>query len=373
LTGNDALFAAGIFGVAGITALLWAAGVAAAVLTGHGRPRAAVVSGLRTLAHPDDPSAGWRVPMPGPVAYWTITGLLLTLAATIVTVVVCWWRRGTARRAADLHARDGLASRRDVHTHASGKALQRRAGIIRPSLHRPPATEVGYRVGTSRGVPVWTSAEDSLVILGPPRSGKGLRLVIPMLRDAPGPVITTSTRPDNITATLDTRTQHGPAVLFDPQRLAPHLNVAAARWPLARGCETPQTAMIRARALAAGSADQVENRGFWQAQTEAALRAFLHAAALGHRPAADLYRWSLDPVAAGEAVTILTTTPNAAPGWADALEAIRHGDPRTRDNSWAGIRSALACLADPAVLDAVSPDPVLTVVSGDDVRVAARL
>jgi type IV secretory pathway TraG/TraD family ATPase VirD4 len=73
-------------------------------------------------------------------------------------------------------------------------------------------------------------------------------------------------------------------------------------------------------------------------------------------PAADLYRWALDPVAAGEAVTILSTTTGSAAGWADALESIRHGDPRTRDNSWAGIRSALACLADPAVLDAVSPD-----------------
>ncbi len=32
---------------------------------------------------------------------------------------------------------------------------------------------------------------DSMIILGPPRSGKGLHLAIPMILDAPGPVIYT--------------------------------------------------------------------------------------------------------------------------------------------------------------------------------------
>jgi type IV secretion system protein VirD4 len=85
------------------------------------------------------------------------------------------------------------------------------------------------------------------------------------------------------------------------------------------------------------------------------LRAFLHAAAFADLGAADLYRWSLDPAAANQAVQILTAARTAAPGWADALAAIITGDPRTRDNSWAGIRAALSCLADPRVLAAVTP------------------
>lgn len=114
--------------------------------------------------------------------------------------------------------------------------------------------------------------------------------------------------------------------------------------------------MIRARALAAGTADRVDNGGFWLAQTEAGIRAFLHAAALDARTASDLYRWSLDPAAAGEAVRILHANSGAAAGWADALDAIIHVDPRTRDNSWAGIRVALSPLADPRVLAAVTPN-----------------
>ena len=294
--------------------------------------------------------------MPGPVAYWTITGVVLACVCGLGLLGWWVWRAGTSRASLSRRSTAGLAERRDVRVAASPKALLARAGVMRPSLPDPAPADVGYRLGTSRGVPVWTSVEDSLLILGPPRSGKGLHLVIPMLLEAPGAVITTSTRADNVAATLAARKTAGPVAVFDPQGLAPQISEAT-RWSPIRGCHDPQTAMIRARALAAGSHDQVENRGFWQAQTEAALRAFLHAAALDGRDAAELYRWSLDPAAAGEVVRILNASPHAAPGWADALDAVINGDPRTRDNSWAGIRIALACLADPRVLAAVTPTP----------------
>ena len=350
---DERLFAA-ITGAAAAGGLLWAGGVLASLVTGRGVPHADAVAGLRTLAHPSDPARGWRTGMPGPVAYWTLTALLLAAAGTAAVMIRAWWRRPGPRRSRDLGATAGLATRSEVRATASAKAVLRRASTLRPSLHEPRPEQVGYRLGTARGVPVWTSVEDSLVILGPPRSGKGLHLVIPMLLDAPGPVLTTSTRPDNIAAALAAREAASPVAVFDPQGLAPHLENTT-RWSPVRGCQDPQTAMIRARALAAGSSDQVDNRGFWQAQTEAALRAFLHAAALDRRGAADLYRWSLDPLAAAEAVTILNASHRAVPGWADALEAIITGDPRTRDNSWAGVRTALAALADPRVLTAVTP------------------
>jgi len=215
-------------------------------------------------------------------------------------------------------------------------------------------------LGRGRGFPVWSSVEDSRLILGPPRSGKGLNLVIPMILDAPGAVVTTSTRPDNLTATLQARRDGGgPVAVFDPQQLAPGIP-GGLRWSPVRGCEDPQTAMIRARGLAAGSGiggGGVENGDFWKGQTEAVLRGLLHAAALGGRGAGDLYRWSLDPTAAIQAARLLQDSPSAAAGWADALESAATADERTRDSIWLGVRQALAALADPRVLDAVSPRP----------------
>ena len=63
------------------------------------------------------------------------------------------------------------------------------------------------------------------------------------------------------------------------------------------------------------------------------------------------------PSAAAEAVVILTTHPAAAPGWAESLGAVIESDPKTRDSIWQGVSLALAALADPRVLDAVSPGP----------------
>lgn len=98
----------------------------------------------------------------------------------------------------------------------------------------------------------------------------------------------------------------------------------------------------------------VEAGDFWAGQTESVLRALLHAAAVDGRGAVDLYRWSLDPAACADAITILGRT-GRAPGWDDALEQAVHADPRTPDSIWLGVRQALSSLADPRVLDAVTP------------------
>jgi type IV secretory pathway TraG/TraD family ATPase VirD4 len=187
--------------------------------------------------------------------------------------------------------------------------------------------------------------------------GKGLHLVIPWVLDAPGPVVATSTRPDTLAVACHARRKLGPVAVFDPQRLAGL--PGGLRWSPVRGCETPRTALVRARGLAAGAGfgRTVSDSDFWTGQTETVLRCLLHAAALDGRRAGDLYRWSLNPVMAEDAITVLTQNPGAAPGWADALDAAVHADPRTRDSVWLGVRQSLAALADPDVLDAVDPGP----------------
>ena len=169
--------------------------------------------------------------------------------------------------------------------------------------------------------------------------------------------MTTSTRPDNLTATLKARARDGrPVGVFDPQHLAEGVP-AGLRWSPVRGCEDPLTAMIRATGLAAStglSYGGVESGGFWEGKTRTALQALLHAAALDGRPPAELFRWTLDPSIAAEAVAVLTNHPGAATGWADSLGAMIDSDPKTRDSIWQGVSLALSALADPRVLDAVT-------------------
>ncbi|QRY41416.1 TraM recognition domain-containing protein [Microbacterium hominis] len=348
----------GILIVAALLAgVLRLAGSLAAWATGIPQPAGGVDSGLRVLLSPGNPAVALEAPGLSAIAYWVMAGLLIVAAGVAGWSVWRMLRNHGLQAKADPYRIPGIATRTDVTRHASPAALLKRAGHLRPSLPRPRPEDIGYRIGASRGRGVWASVEDSILLIGPPRSGKGAHIVINTILDAPGAVVTTSTRPDNLTATLRARQKLGPVAVFDPQRLADGVP-AGLRWSPIRGCEDPLTAMIRAAGLAAGtglSAGGVEGGGFWEGKTRTALQALLHAAALDHRPPVELFRWTLDPAAAADAVAIVTAHPDAATGWAESLQAMIDSDPRTRDSIWQGVSLALAALADPRVLDAVSP------------------
>lgn len=130
------------------------------------------------------------------------------------------WRRHARVAEMDPHKLAGTTTSHKVVANASAKALLRRAGTLRHSLNHPEPTDVGYLLRQSRGKQIWASVEDSILLIGPPRSGKGLHIVIPAILDAPGAVVTTSTRPDNLAATLKAREHLGPTAVFDPQQFA---------------------------------------------------------------------------------------------------------------------------------------------------------
>ncbi|CEG93235.1 TraM recognition domain-containing protein [Propionibacterium freudenreichii] len=347
----------GLLTLVAFMVVLRGAGSAAAWITGIAQPTGGPASGISVLFNPADPGAALGTPALNPVVYWIVTGLMLTLTGILGVFAWLRVRRFTKAVEADPRRMAGIATRHDITTTASTKTLLTRAGNLRPNLASPRPQDVGYLLGSSKGASVWASVEDSIMVIGPPRSGKGLHLVIPAILDAPGAVVCTSTRPDNLTATMRARAKIGPIAIFDPQHLAEGLP-SGMRWSPIRGCENPQTAMIRATGLAAGtglSSGGVESGGFWEGKTRSALQALLHAAAIDHRTPAELFRWTLDPVAAGDAVAILNASPQAATGWSESLQAMIDSDPRTRDSIWQGVSLALGSLADPRVLDAVSP------------------
>lgn len=354
---------AALGGVLGLGAIVWVGAALACIATRRGLPDGGLAAALLSLAHPAEPAAGWPTPaqLPGPFAYWAATGLIGVLVTAVGLGGLRLHRRLTAptRRGSTsrLWHLPGMADPSEVHRVAGRQALRARAAIVRPSLDSSAdPDQVGFRLGALRGRELWCTVEDSVLLVGPPRMGKGMHLVIPWVLDAPGPVVATSTRPDTLAVTLRARQRRGEVAIFDPQRLAGLPDGLA--WSPVRGCEVPRVALVRARGLAAGAGfgRTVSDSDFWAGQTEAALRCLLHAAALDGRRAIDLYRWSLNPATAEDAVTILNRT-SSAEGWADALDAAIHTDPRTRDSIWLGVRQALAALADPEVLAAIDPKP----------------
>ncbi|GAB3930398.1 hypothetical protein GCM10029976_032150 [Kribbella albertanoniae] len=358
---TDTIFIAGgvTFAFAGV--LYLAGGLASLGTTGHW-VSSPWIDALRVPVHAGDPASafGMSAAQFGPLTYWSIFAVLLATPLALAYAGTRMWQNRkatTTNRARVVAARPGLASRSDIEAAVGRAQVIRRGRSARPQARTTSPYAVGTLLGHARRRECWASVEDSRIDVGPPRSGKGLHQIIGAIIDAPGAVVTTSTRPDNLAATLELRRAIGPVAVFDPQGLG---RVEGIRWSPVRGCENPTTAIVRASGLAAGAGfakGNVSDAAFWHGQTEMALRGLLHAAALDDSGIGQLYRWGLEPASAIEAVGILNRSNDAAEGWGDTLDGIVRMDGRTRDAIWAGVRSALSALADPAVRRSFDPPP----------------
>ncbi|MFK4806151.1 type IV secretory system conjugative DNA transfer family protein [Microbacterium sp. ZW CA_36] len=300
------------------------------------------------------PSAGCVMPVTA-IRVLDIAAVLL-IAGTTVAVLVAVRRYRESDRAfiTDLRTRPGFATASEIRDHLSAKAVLRRAGQLRPDIAKPTATDVGWRVGRSRGQDVYVSIEDSVALEGPPRSGKGYRVLISAILDWSGPLITTSTTNDNLTATMRMRQTRGTVDVFDPQGLS------GIRHPLRvspiAGCEDPLVAMQRGTAIITGTALGTSNTNQeWAQASGVVLGRLLHAAAVGGKTIAELYDWGTSPGQTRDAVDILKA--DGTPGWGDSLDATISGDEKLVSSIWFGVQGAVAPLAVPQIRDALMPDP----------------
>ncbi len=247
-----------------------------------------------------------------PVALW----LWHRHGRTSATVVR--WSARTRRKA-------GVASTTDIVRVASGRAMLRRAGTVRPSL--APTTRwaswLGY--GTAHVVDVavllcragllrvWASVEDVICIFGGPRTGKSQWLAGRIL-DAAGAVLVTSTRTDLYGLTAPLRARRGPVYVFNPVGLA-GLASTITFDPLT-GCANSVTAAERAADLLAAGAmtGNAGEREFWENQARRVLTALLHAAAQApDLTMRDVQRWVSDPdEAKREVSSLLRKSPQKA-------------------------------------------------------------
>ncbi len=128
---------------------------------------------------------------------------------------------------------------------------QRTKGSRTPQPTAPPPWPGPY-LGDSTYGPVCAGPQTSLLILGPPRSGKTSCVMIPNILAARGPVVSTSTKADVAEATMRARARRGRVWLFDPTgslTLDDRTPLIRLRWSPVPGCENWDTALATARAL----------------------------------------------------------------------------------------------------------------------------
>ncbi len=314
------------------------------------------LSGVR-LALIGDPST--YLPVTGcTIPVWQIraadVGAVLVIVALTVWALWAWARylQSDAKFVADLRRRPGFATATEIRRHLSAAAVLRRGDVLRRGSGRLVPSDVGWRVGRSHGTDVYVSIEDSVALEGPPRSGKGYRVLISAILDWAGPLVTTSTTNDNLTATMRMRQRRGEVFVFDPQNLSGVRDTVGID-PIA-GCEDPLVAVQRGAAIVTGTAlGASATNQEWAAAAATVLSRLLHAAAVGGRDVTDLHEWGSTPALARTAVEILRS--DGAPGWGDGLEAILTGDEKLRSSTWFGVQGAVAPLAIPQIRDALRP------------------
>ena len=168
-----------------------------------------------------------------------------------------------------------------------------------------PTYGVYTRMLDSGMVPFCARAQDAVMVLGRPQSGKTSCLVIPGVLSVRGAVVSTSTKLDVFDATARSRSRLGRVWVFDPlgiEQIPP--GCAELRWSPLWAARIWDDARSMAGEMVGASAvtSKVEDSDHWSLATKALLAPMLHAAALGGYAIGDVHRWIThqDPSAALE-------------------------------------------------------------------------
>jgi type IV secretion system protein VirD4 len=217
-------------------------------------------------------------------------------------------------------------------------------------------------LGKGRVGPTWARAEQAVLVLGPPRSGKTSGLVVPTVLGAPGAAVSTSTKPDVLRATARARARRGPCLLYDPSgTVEAPAEVERVRWSPVTGCARWDDALLVSRSLVGstrptGGAGHGADIGVdhWTERAQALLGPMLHAAALEGTELRTVLSW-IDRRQAGPALGILDREGAVIAG--DLLAGIAATDEREQSGIWSTASGVLAAYrSETALATTVAPD-----------------
>jgi type IV secretion system protein VirD4 len=153
----------------------------------------------------------------------------------------------------------------------------------------------GLYLGSGPDGLAFAPPQHALLVLGPPRAGKTSGVVVPNVLAATGAVVSTSTKPDVLEATVARRGRMGRCWLLDPTAtVAVPPGVTAARWSPVQACTTWDEALVTVRSMV-GAARPFPgaDASHWTERAEALLTPLLHAAATGGHDMEAVVRWVL--------------------------------------------------------------------------------
>ena len=282
------------------------------------------IAGLWTSMHLAAWATGATPPATNPVglvldlvrgrSHWTAAAtvaagvLLVALLLVVVVVIVATPRRRKMRP--DRSARYMAGAEDLAHLTGAGAAAKaRRLGLATAGLPLGAAVRGGR--------PLFTSWEDTLVMIAGPRTMKTSAYAIPYVVAAPGACLATSNKRDLLDVTCGIRAQLGTVWTFDPQQVA---NTVPGWWWNPLSYIAPRdghgrvdglipASEIRAEKLAgqfvtSNRAEGARTDAYFDGEAENLIGLLLLAAACGDHPITDVYRWLTNP-AADAALTVL--------------------------------------------------------------------
>jgi type IV secretion system protein VirD4 len=198
-------------------------------------------------------------------------------------------------------------------------------------------------VGESTQGWLWAGAQRSTLVLGPPRSGKTSSLVIPNILVSDGPVVSTSTKPDVMRATVLSRSSEGWAFLYDPSgEIECPPGVERVGWSPLSTARSWDSAVVTADAMVGATRLHGPRSGehHWTERAGALLSTLIHAAALGEHPVRDVLRW-IDRHDGGPALEILDSHSDPDDAATDLLAGIVATDQREQSGIWSSASGVL--------------------------------
>lgn len=341
----------------------------------------------------------WSLALPAPILLMLIPfapgaafKVYLMLAAALGFVSIVFWRAYNGSEQQDRDAFDtnrNLMDRHEAGYRLSGWSLSRKADnalpATRAALDADASTRgssisprrLGVRLGECHGEDAWVSTETPLYVLASTRTGKTTSVIIPIVMEAPGPVITTSSRMDVIEATLAMRRdgfrtdgredyaggspQHDPSEvwIFDPTGICTDPSYApyAINWDPVAACTDDRRAQSLAGAIV-GTADLKGDNANWAHIATTIVRSLLTAGAVSGKGLDDVYFWSQSMDGINIAANILKNYPDrdlrnlAAP-----LQALINDDLRTRSNKMLSVSTSFEALGLKSIRQWLRPDP----------------